>query len=107
MIVLLTQSLQGYIMAIVGKQQLVKEIATQMNVKQDDANASLEAVLNSITSLLGKGDEIRLIGFGSFSILKRAERDGRNPQTGEKIKIKASKRPVFRAGKELKDAVNK
>ena len=94
-------------MAIVGKQQLVKEIATQMKVKQDDANASLEAVLNCITSFLGKGDEIRLIGFGSFSILQTAARNGRNPRTGETIKIKAGKRPVFKAGKELKDAVNK
>ncbi len=94
-------------MTVIGKQQLVKEIAAQMKVKQDDAHASLEAVLKGITSFLEKGEEIRLIGFGSFSIATTPAREGRNPRTGEKIKIKASKRPVFRAGKELKESVNK
>ena len=94
-------------MAIVGRQQLTKEIATQMKVKQDDAKDYLEAVLKGIASFLEKGEEVKLIGFGSFSILKTAARNGHNPRTGEAIKIKAGKRPVFRAGKELKEAVNK
>jgi DNA-binding protein HU-beta len=66
----------------------------------------VDAVLSSIAKSLKKGDEVRLVGFGTFSVAKRAASEGRNPRTGEKIKIPASKQPKFKAGKALKDAVN-
>ena len=72
-----------------------------------DSQKAVEAVLEGIKDALKKGEEVRLIGFGTFTITKSAARDGRNPRTGETIKIKASNRPVFRAGKELKETVNK
>jgi len=71
------------------------------------AEASLDALAKTITDALKKGEKITLVGFGSFEVKKRAARKGRNPQTGEEIKIAASKAPVFKAGKSLKDAVNK
>jgi Bacterial nucleoid DNA-binding protein len=64
------------------------------------------AVINSVTKALKKGDAVTLVGFGTFQVRKRAARTGRNPKTGETIKIKASKNPAFKAGKALKDAVN-
>ena len=67
----------------------------------------VSALAETITDALKKGEKITLVGFGSFEVKKRAARKGRNPQTGEEIKIAASKAPVFKAGKSLKDAVNK
>ena len=70
------------------------------------AGAAVDAVLEAITASLKSGDEVRLVGFGTFSVGKRAARSGRNPRTGATIKIKAAKVPKFRPGKALKDAVN-
>ena len=82
-------------------------MASETKLTKVDSQKAVEAVLEGIKDTLQKGEEVRLIGFGSFVITKSAARDGRNPRTGETIKIKASNRPVFRAGKELKEAVNK
>jgi len=90
-----------------GKTELVNFVASETKLTKTDSQKAVEAVLEGIKDALQKGDEVRLIGFGSFAITKSAARDGRNPRTGEAIKIKASNRPVFRAGKELKEAVNK
>ena len=76
---------------------------TGMTKKQ--AAAAVDAMIGSITNALAKGDKVSLVGFGSFSVKKRKARAGRNPQTGEAIKIKAKKVPVFSAGKALQDAV--
>jgi DNA-binding protein HU-beta len=89
-----------------GKVELVNYVAGETKLTKADAQKAVEAVLAGIADSLKKGEEVRLIGFGSFSILKSAAREGRNPRTGEKIKIAASNRPVFKAGKELKDSVN-
>lgn len=72
-----------------------------------DAEATLNAFVNVVSETLAKGDKVQLVGFGSFEVRKRAARKGRNPQTKEEIKIPASKAPVFKAGKALKDLVNK
>ena len=89
------------------KVELVNYVATETKLTKADAQRALEAVLAGIGSSLAKGEEVRLIGFGSFAVQQSAARNGRNPRTGETIKIKASKRPIFRAGKELKESVNK
>ena len=90
-----------------GRTELVSYVATETKLTKADAQKALEAVLGGIGASLKKGEDVRLIGFGSFAIQQSAAREGRNPRTGETIKIKASKRPVFRAGKELKESVNK
>ena len=71
-----------------------------------DAGRAVDAMIEVIKKALKKGDTVTLVGFGTFSVRKRAARQGRNPQTGDTIKIKASKNPAFKAGKALKDAVN-
>ena len=71
-----------------------------------EAGRAVDAVISSITKALKKGDSVTLVGFGTFQVRKRAARTGRNPKTGDTIKIKASKNPAFKAGKALKDAVN-
>jgi len=90
-----------------GKFELIDYVADAVKITKVDAQKVVEAVLKGIKESLTKEEEVRLIGFGTFAIQKSAARDGRNPRTGETIKIKASNRPVFRAGKELKDSVNK
>ena len=90
-----------------GKTELVKCIANETKLTKVDAKKALKAILTAISSSLQKGEEVKLIGFGTFAVQQSAAREGRNPNTGEKIKIKARKRPVFRAGKELKESVNK
>ncbi len=90
-----------------GKTELVNYVASETKLTKVDSQRALEAVLAGISSSLQKGEEVRLIGFGTFAVQQSAAREGRNPRTGEKIKIKASQRPVFRAGKELKESVNK
>ena len=90
-----------------GKVELISYVADVVKLTKVDAQKVIEAVLDGIKESLTKGEDVRLIGFGTFGIQKSAARDGRNPRTGETIKIKASNRPVFRAGKELKDSVNK
>jgi len=90
-----------------NKADLVSALAEQTGATKKAAEASLDALTETITDALKKGEKITLVGFGSFEVKKRAARKGRNPQTGEEIKIAASKAPVFKAGKSLKDAVNK
>ncbi len=90
-----------------GKFELIDYVADAVKITKVDAQKVVEAVLKGIKESLTKEEEVRLIGFGTFGVQKSAARDGRNPRTGETIKIKASNRPVFRAGKELKDSVNK
>ena len=90
-----------------NKADLVSALAVKTGTTKKAAEASLDALTETITDALKKGEKITLVGFGSFEVKKRAARKGRNPQTGEEIKIAASKAPVFKAGKSLKDAVNK
>lgn len=90
-----------------NKQELVNQVASKADLPKTKAQAAVEAIIDSIKASLKKGDEVRLVGFGTFSVAKRAATTGRNPRTGEAIKIPASKLPKFKAGKELKDAVNK
>lgn len=89
-----------------NKSDLVDAVAAQADISKTDASASVDAVVDSITKALKKGDKVSLVGFGVFSVRKRAARQGRNPKTGQSIKIPAGKTPGFKAGKALKDAVN-
>lgn len=89
-----------------NKNELVAAVAESTGLSKSDAAKSVDSVFDSITDALKKGDEIRLVGFGTFSVAERAASEGRNPRTGEKISIPASKQPKFKAGKGLKDAVN-
>ncbi len=89
-----------------NKSDLVEKIADHANLSKSQAADALDAVLTAVTKALKKGDSVSLVGFGTFSVKKRAARTGRNPRTGESIRIKASKVPGFKAGKALKDAVN-
>lgn len=88
-----------------NKSDLVKAIAVDAEVTQEQAAKLLDAVTNNITSALARGEDVTLVGFGSFTAKERAERTGRNPKTGEAIQIAAGKVPHFKAGKNLKDAV--
>ena len=88
------------------KTELIKAVAETANLSNKDADAAVNALLDTIKDELTKGEKIQLIGFGTFEVTKRAAREGRNPQTGETVKIKASKAPRFKAGKALKDALN-
>ncbi len=90
-----------------NKQELVNEVAKKADLPKTKAQAAVEAIFESIKLTLKKGGEVRLVGFGTFAVAKRAATTGRNPRTGEKINIPASKQPKFKPGKELKEAVNK
>ncbi|CDE09842.1 histone family protein DNA-binding protein [Clostridium sp. CAG:354] len=90
-----------------NKADLIAAIAAKTGETKKSAEASVNAFVDVITESLVKGDKVQLVGFGSFEVRKRAARKGRNPQTKEEIKIPASKAPVFKAGKALKDLVNK
>jgi len=90
-----------------NKAELVAAVAAKTGDTKKAAEASVDAIVASIKEALKKGDKVQLVGFGSFEVRKRAARKGRNPQTKEEIKIPASKAPVFRAGKQLKELVNK
>lgn len=90
-----------------NKQDLVSRIADKAGITKADATRAADAVIDSITAALKSGDEVRLVGFGTFCVTKRAASEGRNPRTGEKIKIPASRQPKFKAGKGLKEAVNR
>jgi DNA-binding protein HU-beta len=90
-----------------NKQDLAAAVADSTNLTKADANKAVDAIFDVITQTLKKGDDVRLAGFGTFRVAKRAARTGRNPQTGATINIPASKQPKFSAGKGLKDAVNK
>lgn len=90
-----------------NKSQLIDKIAENANISKAAAGRALDAFIASVTGTLKKGDPVALVGFGSFDVRERAARTGRNPQTGKEIKIPAAKVPGFRAGKALKEAVNK
>ena len=89
-----------------NKTELIESIARSADMTKADATRALEATIDSIKTALKKGDSVALVGFGTFSVGKRAARTGRNPRTGQEIKIKAVKVPKFSAGKGLKDALN-
>lgn len=89
-----------------NKSELVDAVASDADMSKADAGRAVDAVLNQITKALKIGDSVSLVGFGVFSVRKRAARQGRNPKTGESIRIPAGKTPGFKAGKALKDAVN-
>jgi DNA-binding protein HU-beta len=90
-----------------NKAELIESIASSAKLTKADAGRALDATLESISKSLKKGDRIALVGFGSFSVNKRAARTGRNPQTGKEIKIAAKKVVKFKAGAELSGGVNK
>jgi len=90
----------------VNKNELVDAVASAADLKKSEATQAVDAVFEAITGALKKGDEVRLVGFGTFAVSNRAASEGRNPRTGDKIQIAASKQPKFKAGKGLKDAVN-
>lgn len=89
-----------------NKSELIDAIAKAAGLTKADAGKALDAITSSVADALKSGDSVSLIGFGTFKVSKRAARTGRNPRTGEELKIAASNAPVFTAGKALKDAVN-
>nr|WP_223281714.1 nucleoid-associated protein HU-beta [Xenorhabdus griffiniae] len=93
-------------MISVNKSQLIDKIAADANLSKAAAGRVVDAFISSVSGALKKGDDVVLVGFGTFTVRERAARTGRNPQTGKEIKIAAAKVPAFRAGKGLKDAVN-
>ena len=88
-----------------NKSELIDAVASNADVSKAVAGRILDAITGSVTKALKKGDTVALIGFGTFSVKKRAARNGRNPRTGATIKIAAAKVPAFKAGKTLKDSV--
>ncbi|MBP5401937.1 MAG: HU family DNA-binding protein [Treponema sp.] len=90
-----------------NKAELVDAIAKDTGLSKKDSEGALKSIIENISDELAKGHEVSLIGFGTFGVGKRAARTGRNPKTGETIKIAASKSPKFKAGKALKDKINK
>ncbi len=90
-----------------NKAELIAAIAAKTGATKKSAEEAVNAFVDVVTEALKKGDKVQLVGFGSFEVIKRAARKGRNPQTKEEIKIPASKAPKFKAGKALKDIVNK
>lgn len=89
-----------------NKTELVDLIADSADISKAAANRALDATLSAVTAALQRGDEVTLVGFGTFYVGERTERSGRNPKTGEAITIPAGRAPKFRAGKLLKDAIN-
>ena len=89
-----------------NKAELIDAVAEGADISKADATRAVDTVVDQVTKALQKGDQVTLIGFGTFAVKDRAARTGRNPRTGEPIEIKASKVPGFKAGKALKDAVN-
>jgi DNA-binding protein HU-beta len=89
-----------------NKNDLIGAVADASGLSKSQASSAVESVFDSISSALKKGDEVRLVGFGTFSVAKRKASTGRNPRTGEPMSIKASNQPKFKAGKGLKDSVN-
>ncbi len=89
-----------------NKNDLVSAIAASTGISKSDGAHAVDAMLNSIAGALKDGDEVRLPGFGTFSVRQRKASEGRNPRTGEPIQIPASKSPKFKAGKSLKEALN-
>lgn len=90
-----------------NKTELINAVAEKAELSKKDAEAAVTAMIDAITGALVEGEKVQLVGFGAFEVKARAERVGRNPKTKETITIPASKTPVFKAGKALKDAVSK
>jgi DNA-binding protein HU-beta len=90
----------------VNKTELIEAVAEGADISKAAATRAVDTVIEGITGTLAKGEQVTLVGFGTFLVRDRAARTGRNPQTGEPIEIKAAKVPAFKAGKALKDAVN-
>ena len=90
-----------------NKTELINAVAEAAQLSKKDAANAVAAVFDSITDAMVKGDKVQLIGFGTFETRERGERTGKNPRTGEEVKIAACKNPAFKAGKALKDAINK
>jgi len=91
---------------LMNKGELIEAVATAADLTKADATKAVEAFVDTVTKALKKGDQVAIVGFGSFSVKSRAARQGRNPKTGDPINIPASRVPGFKAGKALKDAVN-
>jgi DNA-binding protein HU-beta len=89
-----------------NKAELIEAMAKSADISKAAAGRALDGMVEAVTKAMQEGDTLSLVGFGTFSVKERAAREGRNPQTGETIKIKASKIPSFKAGKALKDAIN-
>ena len=89
-----------------NKNDMISKVCDELGISKGDGAKAVDAVFDSITSALAAGEEVRLVGFGTFAVAERAASKGRNPRTGEVIDIPASKQPKFKAGKGLKDAVN-
>lgn len=89
-----------------NKTELIDSMAAKTGLTKKNAEAALNAFVETVSEELTKGEKVSLVGFGTFEVSERAEREGRNPQTGETMKIAASKAPKFKAGKALKDTVN-
>ena len=89
-----------------NKAELVDAVAVESGLTKSDASGAVESVFNTIGNQLRQGNTVSIVGFGQFSVSDRAARTGRNPRTGEEIAIAASRAPKFKAGKQLKDAVN-
>ena len=89
-----------------NKAELVAAVAEKAEISKKDAEAAVKAFTDVVAEELKKGEKVQLVGFGTFEVSERAAREGRNPQTGKKIKIAASKTPKFKAGKALKDSLN-
>ncbi len=89
-----------------NKSELIDAVAAAADISKAKAAQAVDGVTSAVTTALSKGDQVTLVGFGTFSVRERAARTGRNPRTGEEIKIAAAKIPAFKAGKALKDAVN-
>ncbi len=89
-----------------NKTDLIEAVAEAADISKAQATRAVDSIVDNITDALKKDDQVTLVGFGTFTVRKRAARSGRNPRTGETIRIKASKVPSFKPGKALKDAVN-
>jgi len=89
-----------------NKNELIGAVTDASGLTRTDASKAVDGVFDAVTGALKKGDEVRLVGFGTFSVAKRKASTGRNPRTGEAMQIKASAQPKFKAGKSLKEAVN-
>ncbi len=90
-----------------NKAELIEKIAKDANMTKVQANEAVDSFTSSVVATLKKGDKVTLVGFGTFSVTARAARNGRNPQTGTTIKIKARKVPKFKAGKDFSESINK
>jgi DNA-binding protein HU-beta len=90
----------------VNRNELVDAVSTKTDLRKSEASKAVDAVLDSIAEALKGGDEVRLVGFGTFSVASRAASEGRNPRTGERIHIAASKQAKFKPGKGLRDSLN-